>query len=412
MNADIGDVRGGDGSHSRLTAEQLARESDSSLGLVQQLVDVGAIHPDAEGLHPARDVMVVRLARALADGGVDIEGLRWAMQNGILPLDRLAEMWSIPLLTGRTYAEFTSALGDRAEELPAIYAAFGLAAPLPQTETRADEEAVLMRFIDLWSLLDGGRDVYLRAARITGEGIRRIDAATLDLFDELDGSPPQRLRAGFSEDDANLPSALLGALMPVLYDWLHTRHLEHEVFERIVHFVERALVRSGGTDVLDREPPAIAFVDLAGYTAMTQAIGDDAAARSLLSMQALAEAAAVAHGGRVVKLLGDGVMLRYASAGEAVASVRDLMREIAAAGLPPAHAGIAAGPIVARDGDVYGHTVNLAARIAGVASAGELLVTRELAEGLGPGSTAWQDVGVVQLKGIEGGVTLVRIESP
>ena len=170
MDADIEDAQGGDGSRSRLTAEQLARESDSSPDLVQQLVDVGAIHSDAQGLHRARDVMVVRLARALADGGVDIEGLRWAMQNGILPLDRLAEMWSIPRLTGRTFAEFTSSLGERADDLPAIYAAFGLAAPLPHTETRADEEAVLMRFIDLWSLLGGGRDVYLRAARINGEG--------------------------------------------------------------------------------------------------------------------------------------------------------------------------------------------------------------------------------------------------
>jgi adenylate cyclase len=317
-------------------------------------------------------------------------------------------MWPMTPLTGRTFAQFSASLGDRARHLPAIYAAFGLATPLPETELREDEQATIRDFVEAWGLLDDRREVYLRAARIAGEGIRRADLATLDLFDELGGSPPQRQQAGYSDDEAILPSNLLGALMPRLYQWLHVRHLEHEVFERIVSYVERAIASAGAVEHEERQPPAIAFIDLTGYTALTQTVGDELAARKLLVLQELAEAAAQTHGGRIVKLLGDGVMLRYESARGAVASMLALLDGLAAADLPPAHAGIADGTVVSRDGDVFGHTVNLAARIGSHASAGQLLVTRSMLERLDP-DTRWEDAGVVPLKGIEEAVPLVRI---
>jgi adenylate cyclase len=121
--------------------------------------------------------------------------------------------------------------------------------------------------------------------------------------------------------------------------------------------VERAVSRAGRKTVRRGEPPAVAFVDLTGYTELTAAAGDEHAARSATSLHSLALEAARPHAGRVVKLLGDGVILRYHSMRDAAESVYALMAEIARSGLPPAHAGIATGPIVSRDGDVYGHTV-------------------------------------------------------
>ena len=110
-----------------------------------------------------------------------------------------------------------------------------------------------------------------------------------------------------------------------------------------------------------------------------------------------------------MKLLGDGVMLRFSSMTDAIDSVRELMASIVAAGLPPAHAGIAAGPMVVRDGDVYGHTVNLAARIASHAEAGELLIA---ADGVGEPpekSLELEDAGSATLKGIAEPVHLLRV---
>ncbi len=150
----------------KLTAEGLAQEADTNPGYVRRLVESGAIRPDADGLHDPGDVPRVRLAQALADGGVDVDGLTWAMRTGILPLDRISEMWTVPEPTGRTYTEFASALGDRGADLPAVYAAFGLAVPPPGTVMRQDEEEVLADFLDVWGMVDDRREAYLRAARI------------------------------------------------------------------------------------------------------------------------------------------------------------------------------------------------------------------------------------------------------
>jgi adenylate cyclase len=82
------------------------------------------------------------------------------------------------------------------------------------------------------------------------------------------------------------------------------------------------------------------------------------------------------------------------------------MRAIGEAGLPPAHAGVAAGPVITRDGDAYGHTVNLASRIASHAPAGELLVPAELAATNG---FEYEDVGEATLEGVSEPVRLARV---
>jgi class 3 adenylate cyclase len=197
--------------------------------------------------------------------------------------------------------------------------------------------------------------------------------------------------------------------MVQLLVWLHGRHMAHEVFERIVANVERILARSGRREAPAVEPPAIAFVDLAGYTELAATVGDEEAARAATSLHSLAVEAAHEHEGRVVKLLGDGVMLRYPSTRAAVASVVELMARVGPAGLPPAHAGIATGPVVSRDGDVYGHTVNLASRIAGHASADELLVLADAAREAAEARFAWEPIGAVALKGVAEPVELARV---
>jgi adenylate cyclase len=392
-----------------LTAAQLAVEAGVEFGEVRRLVDAGALRPDDDGLYALEDVMQIRLIEALGEGGIGLEDVTWVIRDHGMPLDRVSDMAIVAESTGRTYEEFCRALGDRAELLPAVYAAFGLAVPTPETIMRRDEESVLQGFLEVWELVDDRPDTYVRAARIVGEGTRRIDAATIDLFDELGGPPPSRLRKGLSLDDAQRPMQLIGPVMEQALVWLHRRHTEHEVFERIVSNVEGALARAGRKEKHPVEPPAIAFVDLSGYTALTVGVGDEVAAHTATSLHALALDAAREHDGRVVKLLGDGVVLRYPSARSAVASVVGLLATIRTAGLPPAHAGIAAGPIVTRDGDVYGHTVNLASRIATHAAPGELLVTAEVVNDASQGGFEYEDAGVATLKGIAEPTALSRV---
>jgi adenylate cyclase len=391
-----------------LTKADVAREADVDPGEVDELVAAGILHPDPAGKYAALDVPRVRLAHALREGGITPEDLRWAIQSRQLPIDRVAEMSAPPSGSDRTFGELMASLGDRGEQLPTVYAAFGLAVPPIEAAIPVDEEQLLRRFFEVWAMVDDSPGVATRAAHIVGDGMRRITAGTLDLFDEHGGDPPNRLRRGLNPEEAMQPSFALPPLQRDLLLWLDARHTEHEVFERIVGFMEDAVQAAGRAQPRSTDPPAIAFVDLAGYTELTVASGDERAAEFATQLHVVASRVVASHGGRVVKQLGDGVLLRFRSGAGAIAGVRELVAEIADAGLPAAHAGIAVGRFVVRDGDVYGNVVNLASRIAAHATAGELLLPIEDATRLLP-PAAWEDAGVATLKGLPDPIALARV---
>ena len=106
--------------------------------------------------------------------------------------------------------------------------------------------------------------------------------------------------------------------------------------------------------------------------------------------------------------LGDGVLLRFRSGAGAIDGVRELVTAIVDAGLPAAHAGIAVGRFVVRDGDVYGNVVNLASRIAAHAQPGEVLLPIDDARALLP-ATGWDDAGEAALKGLPQPVAMARV---
>jgi adenylate cyclase len=108
--------------------------------------------------------------------------------------------------------------------------------------------------------------------------------------------------------------------------------------------------------------------------------GLSAAGLAELAGAVLVSRSAREHGGVPVKWLGDGVMVHYREPAGAVGSALELVARLPSAGLPPAHVGVAAGPVVAQGGDYFGRTVNLAARIAAHAGAGQVLVSQSVAD--------------------------------
>jgi adenylate cyclase len=89
----------------------------------------------------------------------------------------------------------------------------------------------------------------------------------------------------------------------------------------------------------------------------------------------------------------------------------ELIAAIADAGLPRGHAGISAGPVVARDGDYFGHTVNLAARLSGAAEAGIALTTRDVVDAVGQDDPEvhFEPVGELVLKNVAQPVAAFRV---
>jgi adenylate cyclase len=116
----------------------------------------------------------------------------------------------------------------------------------------------------------------------------------------------------------------------------------------------------------------VVFADLCGFTALTESVGDDAAAELANRFHALAWWS-LAPGARLVKTLGDGVLIVAPDAEAALCTARRLRDRVAADRmLPPVHAGLAAGPVVWRRHDVFGATVNAAARLAAAATPWEI----------------------------------------
>jgi adenylate cyclase len=153
-----------------------------------------------------------------------------------------------------------------------------------------------------------------------------------------------------------------------------------------------------------------AFVDLAGFTAMTEAHGDTEA---VAIVRAFRDRAVQVLGpdDELVKMIGDAVMLRFSAPEGAVVALRELLRRELVVNdtvlLP--RAGAHRGPAVAVEGDYYGATVNLAARVAGEARGGQLLVTSTTAVAARDLGTTVTHVGSVNLRNVGESVDLFDV---
>lgn len=110
--------------------------------------------------------------------------------------------------------------------------------------------------------------------------------------------------------------------------------------------------------------------------------------------------------GRTVKWIGDGVELYFRRPADAVRCSLDLSTAVPRAGLPQTHVGINAGPLVYENGDFYGRTVNIAARVAGHATAGQVIVTEAVVSHAGDPALQFRNVGPAQFKGVSEEIVL------
>jgi adenylate cyclase len=117
------------------------------------------------------------------------------------------------------------------------------------------------------------------------------------------------------------------------------------------------------------------FADLVGFTALAELEGDDRALEVALGLQRRVRSLLADYQAEEVKAIGDGLMLRCASA---MGAVRLGLRVVGSAeepSFPPVRVGIHTGPALASEGDWYGRTVNVAARLCAVAPPGQVLVS-------------------------------------
>jgi adenylate cyclase len=144
------------------------------------------------------------------------------------------------------------------------------------------------------------------------------------------------------------------------------------------------------------------FADISGYSLLAELDGDEAAANVALAFVDRASALAAEHQAEVVKCLGDAVMVHVRDATAAVNLALDLLADCEAdPALPPIHIGLHTGPAFQRANDWWGCTVNVAARVAAAATAGQLLLTNATRLAAGEmDSTRMLGLGPLRLKNI------------
>lgn len=160
---------------------------------------------------------------------------------------------------------------------------------------------------------------------------------------------------------------------------------------------------------VDTSNAAVTFADLAGFTALTEAHGDITAADVAEQLVADAESVLGARD-RVVKSIGDAVMLASVDAASAITLIFRLFDACERdARFPDLRAGLHYGPVVERNGDVFGTTVNVAARLAAQAGGGQILATGTIAGAAPSVGVEVRALGSVTLRNLSTRIELFKL---
>jgi adenylate cyclase len=395
----------------RLSTVQLASEAAASVELIDLLTEIGVLTRQPGGWYGAGDLIRLEAVNAFLAAGVHLEQMEAALSEGIFTFEYLDRFHPEPgPFSGRTFQEFADKLEVSPDLIESIYLAMGLPEPASDKPMRLDEEGLVEGFLEAWKI---GSDVetYLRAARLIGEPARQVSEGWTRLYVEKVSDPLVGQEMPLKEQIAMIVESTerLTRLAPPLLIWLFDRHLRNAIDRANIDGLEQQLVAHGLSLPIPGRPPAVAFVDISGYTSLTEAHGDDVATATADRLRELAERSARSHGGTVVKLLGDGVMLHFTTVDGGLAGVVDLVDRLAAGELQ-AHAGIHAGPMIEHDRDYFGRTVNLAARVTGVAGAGEVVVTEAVVSAVESDAYVFEQLAPVTLKGIAEPVGIFRVK--
>jgi adenylate cyclase len=342
-----------------------------------------------------------RLLRRLHDQGTPIEELRRAAAEDrlvLLPAERL--IGGEPRYTAEEIAEKTEL---ETEFMLALRRAHGL--PVPEPDVIAFTEADLEATWIAKTFRDAGvkAEDMLAITRVLGRGLAQaaelMRSVTLDLV-LRPNTPEDELAWRYAEAAARLEpltAPMLGQMINL--------HLRHVVATELISAREREAGKLPGAREI-----AVAFADLVGFTRIGEELPPDELGRVADRLEELT-AERVAAPVRLVKTIGDAVMLVSADVRPLVHTVMDLVEAADAEGeeFPQLRAGVASGAALSRAGDWYGQPVNLASRITGRARPGSVLVTTEVREAAGEDGVDYSFAGEKRLKGVRDPLPLFRV---
>jgi adenylate cyclase len=395
---------------SSLSLEELAIQAEVDPEYVRHLIERGALdrRTGTQRYGPS-DVRRVQLLRSWEAGGFSAEAVVDLVREGELSISWL----DAPVMTRAERLDLTYEQLAREEDVPlslvqSLQEALGFAPPDPQDRARGGDRE-LVGLVRMLLVAGATQASALGVVRVHADSLRRVAKAEAELY-ESEIEEPLR-RSGWSEQQLLDHGAQIGERaidsIELAVLGMFRRYREHVWIEHRITHAEVALEHTG-LQARIPTPPAICFVDLSGYTRITEERGDKVSAQLATDLASLVKDISRRHDGRPIRWLGDGGMFHFKEPGAAVLSGLDMVESAPRIGLPPMHIGIHTGPVIFQDGDVYGRTVNLASRIASYAEAGQVLASDETVGRCRDRGVRFQPLGPVSLKGISRPVTLHR----
>jgi len=316
---------------------------------------------------------LITLLRAFEVPEEDIQRAQADGNLALLAIDRLALGQELRY----DLAAACEGTGLPEEELRHLWRSLGFPDPQPGEVIFSDVDlGNLAAVADLMHSGVVSPEVTYGMTRVIGSSMDRIASALIDAVTSRSGELPLVTPDGEPASEVLEPIVSeAGAFLPIFPEVLAQswrRHLQAAA--------RRRLLRS---DSEEGAGLVVGFADLVGFTALAQQVSDEELASVVDQFEHLAYDIVVAGGGRVVKMIGDEVMFLVEhpiAAAEIALDLSDASRD--AAGLSDVRVGMACGPVVQREGDAFGTTVNLASRATAIAYPGTVVVSPELRDSL------------------------------
>jgi adenylate cyclase len=376
------------------TPEQTDADVARSVGVtprtLKRWVDSGVVPKD--GTWTPAAIAHARIVARLRERGHTLRQIQAATEAGRLSFAYIEDL--LPTEESQfTVDEAASETGLEPALIERIFTTMGLnqAAAIRINE----DDLQLLRYVA--AVLAAGFPLValLQLIRVYGQAIAQMADAEVRLFHLYvheplmrDGVPGLEM----AEEMWGLAGELLPLASPIM-DHVHQRFLQHFVEQDVIGHMEADL--EGEQLDLGRLRVAIAFADLAGYTRLTEEIGEEEAVSAVERFVADVENT-LPDDARVIKTIGDEVMVVGSDPGALVdwaVGFQELHDE-----RPLPRIGMHYGETLYRDGDYYGREVNQAARVAARAAGGEVICTRPIVEHGGP-HLEFERIGEVRLKG-------------
>jgi adenylate cyclase len=375
-----------------LRLADVARSAGVTTQTLRRWVSTGLVPAGPDGEMTAASLAAARVVARLRERGFTLKEIREATESGKLASSYIEGL--LPDAPGTwTLEEAARETGLEPALIERIFMSMGIGAR--GLEHLTDDDVQLLRYAA--AVLAAGLPLvaFLQLVRVYGQAMSQIADAEVRLFHLYvheplmrDGVPGWEM----AEEMEGLAREIMPLASPIM-DHAHNRFLQHFIEQDVIGHMEADL--GDGPLDLGRLRVAIAFADLAGYTRLTEEVGDEEAVSAVERFVEQVERS-LPDDARIIKTIGDEVMIVGSDAAALLAWAVDFQEQVAQRPLP--RIGIHYGETLYRDGDYYGREVNQASRVAARAAGGEVLVTRPVVD-QAPAGLDFERIGEVRLKG-------------